>query len=125
MPVFQVEFDISKLRSGASDAIKVLGSTSKAANETSSSMSALSKGSNAAVVNIKKLAAEIVALIGIYKTLDTAMSYVRRGMDFSSSLESSQTAIASVIAATNKITTAQGKNLEGVEKFNAAEQIKR
>lgn len=123
MPVFQVEFDISKLRSGASDAIKVLGSTSKAANETSSSMSALSKGSNAAVVNIKKLAAEIVALIGVYKTLDTAMSYVRRGMDFSSSLESSQTAIASVIAATNKITTAQGKNLEGVEKFNAAEQI--
>ena len=123
MPVFQVEFDISKLRSGASDAIKVLGNTSKAANETSSSMAALSKGSNAAVVNIKKLAAEIVALIGVYKTLDTAMSYVRRGMDFSSSLESSQTAIASVIAATNKITTAQGKNLEGVEKFNAAEQI--
>ena len=80
MPVFQVEFDISKLRSGASDAIKVLGNTSKAANETSSSMAALSKGSNAAVVNIKKLAAEIVALIGVYKTLDTAMSYVRRGM---------------------------------------------
>ena len=123
MPVFQVEFDISKLRSGASDAIKVLGNTSKAANETSSSMAALSKGSNAAVVNIKKLAAEIVALVGVYKTLDTAMSYVRRGMDFSASLESSQTAIASVIAATSKITTAQGKNLEGVEKFNAAEQI--
>lgn len=96
---------------------------SSASGKASLSMSTLSKESNIAITNAKRLAKELIALIGVYKTLNTAMSYVRRGMDFSASLESSQTAIASVIAATNKITTAQGKNLVGVEKFNAAEQI--
>ena len=96
---------------------------SSASGKASLAMSTLSKESNIAITNAKRLAKELIALIGVYKTLNTAMSYVRRGMDFSASLESSQTAIASVIAATNKITTAQGKNLVGVEKFNAAEQI--
>ena len=96
---------------------------SSASGKASLAMSTLSKESNTAITNAKRLAGELIALIGVYKTLNTAMSYVRRGMDFSASLESSQTAIASVIAATNKITTAQGKNLVGVEKFNAAEQI--
>lgn len=96
---------------------------SSASGKASLAMSSFSKESNTAVTNAKRLAGELIALIGAYKTLNTAMSYIRRGMDFSASLESSQTAIASVIAATNKITTSQGKNLEGVEKFNAAEQI--
>lgn len=96
---------------------------SSASGKASLAMSTLSKESNIAITNAKRLAGELIALIGVYKTLNTAMSYVRRGMDFSASLESSQTAIASVIAATNKITTAQGKKLDGVEKFNAAEQI--
>ena len=92
-------------------------------SESGKAFQSISKDSNIAVTNVKRLAGELIALVGVYKTLDTAMSYVRRGMDFSASLESSQTAIASVIAATNNITTAQGKNLEGIEKFNAAEQI--
>lgn len=96
---------------------------SSASGKASLAMSSFSKESNTAVTNAKRLAGELIALIGAYKTLNTAMSYIRRGMDFSASLESSQTAIASVIAATNKITTSQGKKLEGVEKFNAAEQI--
>lgn len=91
--------------------------------ESGKAFQSISKDSNVAVTNVKRLAGELIALVGVYKTLDAAMSYVRRGMDFSASLESSQTAIASVIAATNNITAAQGKNLEGIEKFNAAEQI--
>ena len=61
---------------------------SSASGKASLAMSTLSKESNIAITNAKRLAKELIALIGVYKTLNTAMSYVRRGMDFSASLES-------------------------------------
>lgn len=82
-------------------------------------------GNNAkeATFKLKGLATQVLALAGAYRALQSVGSYINRIFDFSSSLESSQIAIASVIGATNKITDAQGRKLEGAEKFNAAQQI--
>lgn len=137
MPQFQVSLDISKLRSGAKDAITILDGVSKSADKASSSVSKIgtagkdssgglkSVGSSAsdAASNVKLLAAQIVGLVGVYKTLGAVAGFVKRGMDFSSSLESSEIAIASIVSATNNIATAEGKALQGAEKFKAAQGL--
>lgn len=72
---------------------------------------------------LRSLTTKILALVGAYKALQGVSSYFSRIFDFSSNLESSQIAIASVIGATNNISDAQGRTLQGVEKFNAAQEI--
>ena len=72
---------------------------------------------------LRSLTTKILALVGAYKALQGVSSYFSRIFDFSSNLESSQIAIASVVSATNKISDAQGRTLEGAEKFNAAQEI--
>lgn len=137
MPTFQFSIDINKLKSGAADAIKIMNgvresadtaaagvaSVGKASSSAASGMNVFGKSAQDVKSNLRSLAAQIVGLIGVYKTLEGAMSFVKRGMDFSSSLEASEISIASVVAATNNITTAEGKALQGVEKFNAARGI--
>ena len=78
-----------------------------------------------ATANVKQLAAQVVGLVAAYKALDAAKGFVQRGIEFASSLEDAQTSIGSIIAATNKISTAQGKELEGADKFNASLEISR
>jgi hypothetical protein len=137
MPQFQVSFDISKLKSGAKDAITIIDGVSKSADKASSSVSkigyagkdssggikALGASASDAASNVKLLAAQIVGLVGVYKTLGAVAGFVKRGMDFSSSLESSEIAIASIVSATNNIATAEGKALQGAEKFKAAQGL--
>ena len=69
---------------------------------------------------LRSLTTKILALVGAYKALQGVSSYFSRIFDFSSNIENSQIAIASVVSATNKISDAQGRTLEGAEKFNAA-----
>lgn len=73
--------------------------------------------------NLLSLTAKIGALVGAYKALDTAKGFVQRGIEYASSLEDAQTSIASIIMATNKVSTAQGKTLQGAEAFNASLEI--
>lgn len=72
---------------------------------------------------LRSLTTKILALVGAYKALQGISSYFSRIFDFSSNIENSQIAIASVVSATNKISDAQGRTLEGAEKFNAAQEI--
>ena len=130
MPVFNVSFDISKLKSGASDAITIVDKVAegfdkvdKNSSKASTAMGAVSSTAQTAAGKIKSLAAQIVDLITVYKALEAAKNFVKKGFDFSASLEASEISIASVISATNNISTAQGKVLAGAEKFNAAQSI--
>lgn len=72
---------------------------------------------------LRSLTTKILALVGAYKALQGVSSYFGRIFDFSSNLENSQIAIASVVSATNNISDAQGRALQGAEKFNAAQEI--
>lgn len=72
---------------------------------------------------LRSLTTKILALVGAYKALQGVSNYFNKIFDFSSNLENSQIAIASVVNATNKISDAQGRTLAGAEKFNAAQKI--
>lgn len=89
----------------------------------SKELNGASSAAKNAALNIKSLGARILALVGAYKALEGIKGYYQNIIDFNSSIESSTISIASVLGATNKIATAEGKNLEGVEKFNAAQKI--
>ena len=89
----------------------------------SKELNGASSAAKKAALNIKSLGARILALVGAYKALEGIKGYYQNIIDFNSSIESSTISIASVLGATNKIATAEGKNLEGVEKFNAAQKI--
>ncbi len=86
-------------------------------------LSTIGNNAKEATLRLKGFATQVLALAGAYKALQGVGGYINRIFDFSSSLESSQVAIASVVGATNKIKDSQGRTLEGAEKFNAAQQI--
>lgn len=89
----------------------------------SKELNGASSAAQKAALNIKSLGARILALVGAYKALEGIKGYYQNIINFNSSIESSTISIASVLGATNKIATAEGKSLEGVEKFNAAQKI--
>lgn len=108
-------------------ALNNTGKNFKNAADSSATFSKELNGASSAAkksaLNIKSLGARILALVGAYKALEGIKGYYQNIIDFNSSIESSTISIASVLGATNKIATAEGKNLEGVEKFNAAQKI--
>ena len=129
MPFLSLELR-NNTKAGADQAKSDLEKVSRAYDQVSQATERTSRGlQNAnssikdATANVKQLAAQVVGLVAAYKALDAAKGFVQRGIEFSSSLEDAQTSIGSIIAATNKISTAEGKQLEGVEKFNAALSI--
>ena len=89
----------------------------------SKELNGASSAAQKAALNIKSLGARILALVGAYKALEGIKGYYQNIINFNSSIESSTISIASVLGATNKIATAEGKSLEGIEKFNAAQKI--
>lgn len=130
MPIIHIGMDVSPLKSGASRARAALSGVSGAfdkASQASERASREIRGTSAAVNeatgSVKKLAAQVVALVGAYKALDGLKEFVKRGVSFASSLEDAQTSIASIVAAINDIATTQGKSLDGAEKFVASLEI--
>lgn len=119
--------DVSRAYGAMRERLKGLATEAKGASEDLNkvSQSNLNLGAAAenAGVRIKSIVTQLIALAGAYKAVQAASSFVNRTFEFSSNIESSQIAIASVIGATNKITDGQGKQLEGAEKFNAAQAI--
>lgn len=129
MPFLSLELR-NNTKAGADQAKSDLEKVSRAYDQVSQATERTSRGlQNAnssikdATANVKQLAAQVVGLVSAYKALNAAKGFVQRGIEFSSSLEDAQTSIGSIIAATNKISTAEGKQLEDVEKFNAALSI--
>ena len=82
---------------------KAQKSVSGVGDRGAASVSSLGKNAEVATAKIQGLATQILALVGAYKALQAASSFVARTFDFSSNLEDSQIAIASVLGATNKI----------------------
>jgi hypothetical protein len=78
---------------------------------------------SASLLNIIQIAAGF-SLAGLFAA---AVSHVRalvtEGIRYNATLEQQRIGIGSIIAATQNIATAQGKTLEGVEKFNVAQQL--
>ena len=131
MPFLSLELR-NNTKAGADQAKSDLEKVSRAYDQVSQATERTSRGLQSAnssikdaTANVKQLAAQVVGLVSAYKTLNAAKGFVQRGIEFSSSLEDAQTSIGSIIAATNKISTAQGKELEGADKFNASLEISR
>lgn len=129
MPFLSLELR-NNTKAGADQAKSDLEKVSRAYDQVSQATERTSRGlQNAnssikdATANVKQLAAQVVGLVAAYKALDAAKGFVQRGIEFSSSLEDAQTSIGSIIAATNKISTAQGKTLEGADAFGASLEI--
>lgn len=130
MPVFNVSLQFDN--KGAVTAVNTFNQVSRAADSAGKSVdgaTAKMRTHGAAIkettANVKQLAAQVVGLVAAYKALDTAKGFVQRGIEFASSLEDAQTSIGSIIAATNKISTEQGKTLEGADAFGASLEISR
>lgn len=137
MPVFNLElqFDdsgaltavrqidnIAKASYGASKKVKGIGEDAKNSSSEVSKMG--EKGAAAAdkiTSAMKKAATQVLALVGAYKAVNGAMSFVNRGMQFNSSLEQSKIGIASIITSMVKLEDVQGNVLEGAEKYQAAQ----
>lgn len=131
MPFLSFELR-NNTKAGADQAKSDLEKVSRAYDQVSQATERTSRGLQSAnssikdaTANVKQLAAQVVGLVAAYKALNAAKGFVQRGIEFSSSLEDAQTSIGSIIAATNKISTAQGKELEGADKFNASLEISR
>lgn len=130
MPVFNVSLQFDN--KGAVTAVNAFNQVSRAADSAGKSVdgaTAKMRTHGAAIkettANVKQLAAQVVGLVAAYKALDAAKGFVQRGIEFASSLEDAQTSIGSIIAATNKISTEQGKTLEGADAFGASLEISR
>lgn len=116
MPVLHLGLDISSLRSGAAQASASLDSVSRSAQNIERNTADLGRAFAAA-------ARQVAALVGAYKALDSIKGFVQRGVEFNSSMEQSRIGIASIITATTQLTDAQGKLLEGAEKYAAAQTL--
>jgi lambda family phage tail tape measure protein len=132
MPIIQIELQLNdkgtatgvRNINAVSDSLdRAKKSASDLGKDGSNSLNTFGKGAEESASRVKGLVTQIIALAGAYKALQAASSFVSRTFNFSSNIESSQIAIASVIGATNKITDGQGRQLEGAEKFNAAQEI--
>lgn len=132
MPIVQIELQFNDKGTATgvrnintiSDSLdRAKKSASDLGKDGSNSLNTFGKGAEESASRVKGLVTQIIALAGAYKALQAASSFVSRTFEFSSNIESSQIAIASVIGATNKIADGQGRQLEGAEKFNAAQEI--
>lgn len=131
MPVVQIELRFDD--KGAVVGARSLNELATAADRTQKyfkgfegagrSLSSLGNNASDAASKMKGLAVQILALVGAYKALQGAQSFLGRNFSFSSNIEDSKISIASVIGATNKIADAQGKVLTGSEKFRASQEI--
>lgn len=118
MPVFnlQLQFD----EKGAVVAIRHLNDVANAADRTKD---ATVKAGNEMGDSIWSVTKKLTGLIGAYKSLEKAMGFLKRGIDLNSSLEQSKIGIATLITSMAKLEDAQGRALEGAEKYAAAQGL--
>ena len=134
MPVINMAFDVSGLRSGVDRARAMIEQLTvrvqaledryaRAGWEATASGRAQSQAFRGIASQVRKLAAEVAGLYGAFKAFEGIKGFIQRGIDVNESLESAQLTMASIISATHDITDEQGKMLKGAQKFNAAEEM--
>ncbi len=114
MPVFMLELKFDD--KGAVTGIQRLNQIGSAASSTESEIRKLGQ-------SLKNTAQNVLALVGAYKTIGAMKDFVRRGVEFNSSIESSRIGIASLITSMVNLEDAQGRTLEGAEKYAAAQGL--
>lgn len=63
------------------------------------------------------MAKEVLALVGAYKTLESAMDFARRGVNQSAEWEQSKIGIASVLASVREVRDEQGNLVKGAAAY--------
>lgn len=116
MPAISLKMDISALKSGANQANSTLDAIAKKADSASASTDRLGS-------SIASAAKQVLALVGAYKALEGMKGFVRRGIEFNSTIEQSRIGMASLIATMAKLQDEQGRTLEGAEKYAAAQSV--
>ena len=116
MPVLSLGLDISKLKSGSSQAVNQLDAINKSVQGVQRSVDDLG-GSFASA------AKQVLALVGAYQALEGMKGFVQRGVEFNSSIEQSRIGMGSLITAMVTLQDEQGRVLEGQEKYAAAQGI--
>lgn len=116
MPVLSLGLDISKLKSGSSQAVNQLDAINKSVQGVQKSVDELG-GSFASA------AKQVLALVGAYQALEGMKGFVQRGVEFNSSIEQSRIGMGSLITAMVTLQDEQGRVLEGQEKYAAAQGI--
>lgn len=86
-------------------------------------MSSSGKATADAVSRMRSLVLQVGAAYSAYKLLGKAVDAVNIGIQANQSWESQKLGIASVIGATNQLADAQGRVLQGSEKFAASQQV--
>ena len=114
MPVLSLGLDISKLKSGSSQAVNQLDAINKSVQGVQRSVDELG-GSFASA------AKQVLALVGAYQALEGMKGFVQRGVEFNSSIEQSRIGMGSLITAMVTLQDEQGRVLEGQEKYAAAQ----
>ncbi len=124
MATLALNIDTSKVSEG----VNKLDDLSHAAQRAETATEKWSRDTEKAMKNmdglgasIKSVTARVLGLATAYISLSKAMELTREGFAYNEQLENARLGIASVIAATTQLQDAQGKVLEGQEKFNAAQ----
>lgn len=138
MPIFDLKLDISGLKRESKGAVDAFGGIASAAenaqqavtnigssaNRTAGPLSTLGKqgkdAGNKISAAMKDAAKSILALVGAYKAVESAMNFAERGVEMNAAWEQSKIGIASVIASVNQLEDAQGNLLKGSEAYQAA-----
>lgn len=137
MPIVSMEMDISKMQKSLHDAKSAIQDISNSLDKAQENLSdtakytkSWNKEAEKAIKNQRALSDELKRATGIvaglasaYLSLSKLMSFTKEGFAYNEELETSKLGIASVVAATLELHDAQGKVLEGQEKFNAAQAM--
>lgn len=116
MPEVVLKMNIGPLKSGVNQANSTLDAIAKKADSASASTDRLGS-------SIASAAKQVLALVGAYKALEGMKGFVRRGIEFNSTIEQSRIGMASLIATMAKLQDEQGRTLEGAEKYAAAQSV--
>ncbi len=124
MATLALNIDTSKVSEG----VNKLDDLSHAAQRAETATEKWSRDTEKAMKNmdglgasIKSVTARVLGLATAYVSLSKAMELTREGFVYNEQLENARLGIASVIASTVQLQDAQGKVLEGQEKFIAAQ----
>lgn len=118
----------------ATDQTRALGSSSEKAGKqiqgfgsgSDSASKSLAKASSVADALNRRFASltqRVLSVYAAYKLLDGVVAATNVGIQANASWESQKLAIASIVSSTNSLADAQGRVLEGAEKFAASQKI--
>lgn len=130
MPGFTITIDTSQFQKALKDAQKGTASFTgelkvlpKAITDAEKAQREFSSFMTDSSSKIQQLTKRILGLVAAYKAVDALKGIAQRGLAFNSAMEGSRIAIASLITSMVKLEDAQGKTLEGAEKYAAAQGL--